>query len=194
MRHLLLTAVTAVQLDKLIRSSLDVECMASTFWTDCKILLVDISSEQKGFQVYVAYRVSEIRRYTSIDQWRHINGDNNPTYVASRGVMVFMMSYSCGSKGLSFCLSLCVTRPLVMTSFSKSLSIMTRNYILRHATSALVFIPWHVSTRQRRYQCMCTLWMLYWIIIPVIIKREKRSVGCDVFCHSWETDMWQINP
>ena len=81
----LTAAVTAVQLDILIRSSLDIECMPSTFWTDSKIVLAYICSEHKRFKVFVANRVSEIRRFTSVDQWRHINGDNNPADVVSRG-------------------------------------------------------------------------------------------------------------
>ena len=85
----LTAAVTAVQLDILIRSPLDIECMPSTFWTDSKIVLAYICSEHKRFKVFVANRVSEIRRCTSVDQWRHINGDNNPADVVSRGCGVY---------------------------------------------------------------------------------------------------------
>ena len=81
----LTAAVTAVQLDILIRSSLDTECMPSTFWTDSKIVLAYICSKHKRFKVFVANHVFEIRRCTSVDQWCHINGDNNPADVVSQG-------------------------------------------------------------------------------------------------------------
>ena len=48
----LTAAVTAVQLDILIRSSLDIECMPSTFWTDSKIVLAYICSEHKRFMLH----------------------------------------------------------------------------------------------------------------------------------------------
>ena len=40
-------AVTAVQLEDLIRSSLDIECMPSTFWTDSKMVLAYLQPSQK---------------------------------------------------------------------------------------------------------------------------------------------------
>ena len=189
----LTAAVTAVQLDILIRSSLDIECMPSTFWTDSKIVLAYICSEHKRFKVFVANRVR------SDDVPQLTNGitsmgiTTRPMWYLE--VVVLMMSRNCGSKGPSFCLSSSVTGQLMMTSIPMNLWMMIRTYIRRHVTTLpLVFIPWHVSTRQRRCQRMRTLWMPYWIIILATIKREKRCVGCDGSCHSWEENMWKTNP
>ena len=81
-------AVVAVQLDCLIKASLDVTCIASTFWTDSQIVLAYIRNDHKRFKTFVANRVSKIRQSTCADQWHFVSGRNNPADVISRGCNV----------------------------------------------------------------------------------------------------------
>ena len=88
----LAAAVIAVKLDDVIRSTLDIQCIPSTFWTDSQIVLAYIKSEDKRFKVFVANRVAVIRESSSPAQWRHIPGETNPADILSRGCNVAEIS------------------------------------------------------------------------------------------------------
>ena len=81
-------AVVAVQLDCLIKASLDVTCIASTFWIDSQIVLAYIRNDHKRFKTFVANRVSKIRQSTCAEQWHFVSGRNNPADVLYRGCNV----------------------------------------------------------------------------------------------------------
>ena len=81
----LCAAVTAVNLDIMLRQELDIPLLPSTFWTDSTIVLAYLRNEARRFKVFVANRVGEITRNSSVQQWRHIEGVINPADVLSRG-------------------------------------------------------------------------------------------------------------
>ena len=81
----LLSAVVASKLDCVVRRELDVELMTSTFWTDSMIVLAYIQSDSRRFKTFVANRVSLIRENSTPDQWCHIDGNDNPADILSRG-------------------------------------------------------------------------------------------------------------
>ena len=84
----LAAAVIAVKLDDVIRSTLDIQCIPSTFWTDSQLVLAYIKSEDKRFKVFVANRVAIIRESSSPAQWRYIPGEINQADILSRGCNV----------------------------------------------------------------------------------------------------------
>ena len=88
----LAAAVIAVKLDDVIRSTLDIQCIPSTFWTDSQIVLAYIKSEDRRFKVFVANRVAVIRESSSPAQWQHIPGEMNPADILSRGCNVAEIS------------------------------------------------------------------------------------------------------
>ena len=81
----LTAAVTAVQLDELIRSCLEIQFLPTTFWIDSQIVLAYLRNDKKRFRVFVANRVSRIRCSTVPEQWRFISGRENAADVISRG-------------------------------------------------------------------------------------------------------------
>ena len=81
----LLSAVVASKLYCVVRRELDVELMKSTFWTDSMIVLAYIQSDSRRFKIFVANPVSLIRENSTPDQWCHIDGNDNPADILSRG-------------------------------------------------------------------------------------------------------------
>ena len=65
---------------------LQYEHVVEIFWTDSKVVLGYIKNDSKGFHVFVANRVQEIRDQISPSQWRHIETKCNPADDASRGI------------------------------------------------------------------------------------------------------------
>jgi hypothetical protein len=78
-------AVVAVRVDSLLRRELDLPVEESFFWTDSKITLQYIHSENRRFKTYVANRVGEIRDASKPSHWKHVPGGINPADIASRG-------------------------------------------------------------------------------------------------------------
>ncbi|XP_068749292.1 uncharacterized protein [Montipora capricornis] len=79
-------ALLAARVDVSVRKELNFEFERVVFWTDSMITLNYIYSESRGFQTYVANRVTEIRELTSPEQWRHCPGKLNPADDVSRGL------------------------------------------------------------------------------------------------------------
>ena len=89
-----LTAGTvSVKVAALLKEELDFTDLPTTYWTDSSIVLGYISNEEKRFRTYVANRINLIHTYSSKDQWRHVNSEDNPADFASRG-----LSPKCESK------------------------------------------------------------------------------------------------
>ena len=59
--------------------------MKSTFWTDSMIVLAYIQGDSRRFKTFVANRVSLIRENSTPEQWCHIDGNDNPADILSRG-------------------------------------------------------------------------------------------------------------
>ena len=81
----LTACLEAVKLDVLIRREVDIDLIASTFWTDSQVALAYIHNDTRRFKTCVANRVARIRDTTSPGQWHHICGNDNPADVLSRG-------------------------------------------------------------------------------------------------------------
>lgn len=56
-------------------------------WNDSQILLSWLCSSYKRWQVFVAYRISEIQFILPIENWSRVNGKENPAGCASRGFL-----------------------------------------------------------------------------------------------------------
>nr|CAI5838888.1 unnamed protein product [Callosobruchus analis] len=57
-------------------------------WTDSTITLAWIRGDSKRWKTFVANRVSEIQSLTKVIDWRHINSEDNPADLLSRGITV----------------------------------------------------------------------------------------------------------
>ena len=75
--------VTAVKLDRLVRSELNIDLTESYFWTDSEIVIAYLRNDSKRYKTFVANRVSQICELTETNQWRHISGRQNPADVLS---------------------------------------------------------------------------------------------------------------
>ncbi|KAK3729294.1 hypothetical protein QZH41_002213 [Actinostola sp. cb2023] len=73
-------------MDQFLQAELDIAITSTTFWTDSKITLACIYSENKRFKTYVSNRINEIRDVTEPQQWRHCPGKLNPADDCSRGL------------------------------------------------------------------------------------------------------------
>jgi hypothetical protein len=58
----------------------------SYFWTDSQLVLQYIQNEKGRFHVFVANRVATIHQACEPEQWRFIQGDENPADVVTRGL------------------------------------------------------------------------------------------------------------
>lgn len=56
-----------------------------SLWTDSEIVLAWISSPSAQWKTFVAHRVGEIQEITSISKWSHVNTNDNPADIISRG-------------------------------------------------------------------------------------------------------------
>ena len=81
-------AFLCAQLEAKVRSCLTLNLKPSQFWSDSSIVIAYIKNEQSRFQVFVANRVSVIRKLTNPEQWSHIRGEDNPSDFLTRGVTV----------------------------------------------------------------------------------------------------------
>ncbi|XP_071509125.1 uncharacterized protein [Diadema antillarum] len=81
-------AVMATRLDEAIREETTLEMQATVFMTDSMIVLGWIRSQAKAFKPFVSSRVGEIQSKSNPQQWKHVNGKENPADDVSRGVPV----------------------------------------------------------------------------------------------------------
>ena len=79
-------ATVAVRLYRLIIKEIDLPIEDSHFWSDSTLTLQYITNERNRFKTFVANRVAEIREVTESIQWHHVNGDENPGDITTRGV------------------------------------------------------------------------------------------------------------
>ena len=82
----LIAATMASRIDILWKKELHMHLQDSVFWTDSTSVLKYIRNETSRFRVFVANRVTEIRKASQPSQWRYVGTASNPADVASRGV------------------------------------------------------------------------------------------------------------
>lgn len=69
-----------------ISAAIDPVHMPIFLWSDSMIALNWISSSSRKWAVFVANRVGQIQRLTSVGSWRHVSSANNPADILSRGL------------------------------------------------------------------------------------------------------------
>ena len=81
-------AVYGGRLRKQILNELDVRIDKIYHWNDSSTVLEWLQAAHKKQQVFVANRAAEILENSSIDQWRHVKGVENPADIGTRGMSV----------------------------------------------------------------------------------------------------------
>ena len=81
-------AVYGVRLRKQILNEHDVRIDKIYHWTDSSTVLRWLQAAHKKQQVFVANRAAEILENSSMDQWRHVKGVENPADSGTRGMSI----------------------------------------------------------------------------------------------------------
>ena len=77
----LTAALVSVRVSEMLSRELRYDEVEEVFWTDSKVVQAYIHNNARRFHTFVANRVQQIR-----EQWKYINGKNNPADDASRGL------------------------------------------------------------------------------------------------------------
>ena len=80
--------VYGVRLRKQILNEHDVKIDKIYHWTDSSTVLQWLQAAHKKQQVFVANRAAEILENSSMDQWRHVKGVENPADIGTRGMSI----------------------------------------------------------------------------------------------------------
>ena len=81
-------AVYGVRLRQQILNNHDVRIDKIYRWTDSSSVLQWLQAAHKKQQVFVANRAAEILENSSMDQWRHVKGVENPADIGTRGMSI----------------------------------------------------------------------------------------------------------
>ena len=81
-------AVYGVRLRKQLLNEHDVRIDKIYHWTDSSTVLQWLQAAHKKQQVFVANRAAEILENSSMDQWRHVKGVENPADIGTRGMSI----------------------------------------------------------------------------------------------------------
>jgi len=68
-----------------IISKMQLKLSKHHYWTDSKVTLCWIKSTSKKWKTFVSHRVGEIQEKTSLTEWFHVKGSENPADIISRG-------------------------------------------------------------------------------------------------------------
>lgn len=79
-------ALLLSQLLQNVSKSMQFENYESFYWTDSTIVLAWINGNPAQWTVFVANRVAEIQRNSTIQDWNHISSEDNPADCSSRGL------------------------------------------------------------------------------------------------------------
>ena len=72
------------------------------FYSDSTVVLGYISNSTRRYQLFVANRVGIIQSLTSVSQWSHVAGKQNPADLASRGCLPTVLPQSIWFTGPPF--------------------------------------------------------------------------------------------
>ena len=95
-------ALYSVRLRKLIVEEHDLLIDSVTNWTDSITVLQWLHSADRKQNVSVANRAAEILEASSIDDWKHIKGELNPSDTGTRGTTIEKLSDSDWLSGLTW--------------------------------------------------------------------------------------------
>ena len=81
-------AVYGLRLRKQILNKQDVKIDKFYHWTNSSTVLQWLQAAHKKQQMFVANRAAEILENSSMDQWRHVKGVENPADIGTRGLSI----------------------------------------------------------------------------------------------------------
>jgi len=84
-------ALLLAQLSDKLKKCLNLQINATHYWTDSSIVIHWLRGSSRNWITFVANRVSQIQSLSSIENWHHISGKENPAEFLSRGVMPKML-------------------------------------------------------------------------------------------------------
>lgn len=87
----LTAASKVVSLSKKIIDELNLRIDKIYFWTDSMSVLRYIANKNARYHTFVANRLAIIHESTTDNQWKYIDGKQNPADLASRGVQAFQL-------------------------------------------------------------------------------------------------------
>lgn len=76
------SALIGAQLSKLIKSELTVPIYRTFLWSDSTVVLTWLHSESCRYKAFVANRVVEILKLTSVSEWRYVDTKQNPADIS----------------------------------------------------------------------------------------------------------------
>ncbi|XP_066153278.1 uncharacterized protein [Euwallacea fornicatus] len=79
-------ALVAAQLCKIVVKALEIDSIATYFWSDSTIALAWIRSSSSEWKPFVSNRVAEIQDITDLASWGYVNTSDNPADILSRGL------------------------------------------------------------------------------------------------------------
>ena len=100
----LCAAVLAVEMADLITDEIDIEIHTVKYYTDSKIVLGYIHNSARRFYVYVANRVTRIRKSTLPKQWHHVRTEDNPVDHGTRQIAAAHLKHTNWISGPDFLL------------------------------------------------------------------------------------------
>ncbi|XP_065177011.1 uncharacterized protein LOC135806713 [Sycon ciliatum] len=80
-------AVLGIRVSQHLEQAIGIPISQHTFWTDSMNVLGWIRNHSRRYKVDIGNRVSLIQEVTSVKQWHHISGKNNPADKATRGLL-----------------------------------------------------------------------------------------------------------
>ena len=83
----LTAAVLEAKIDSTFWKQMSVPLEESCLQSDSEIVLSYIYNQEKRFHVFVANRIEIIHQLTSPNQWKYIEGKNNPANSLTRGLI-----------------------------------------------------------------------------------------------------------
>ena len=82
----LTAALIAGRIGTYLKDALKISVKKYFFWTDSRITLNWIYGQSQRWKPYIQSRVIEIRRHSSILDWDHCAGNENPADLITRGI------------------------------------------------------------------------------------------------------------
>ena len=82
----LVAAKLAACISQRLRNTLSLEFERVILWRDSMTVLRYLRSERLRFHSFVSHRISDIKRRTSVSQWRYVDSGCNPADEGSRGL------------------------------------------------------------------------------------------------------------
>ena len=84
----LMAAVVGIRLAESLVAPLEVQMQDIIFWSDSMNVLHWIRNASRQFKPFVANRVGDIQRVTTLQPWRHVPTTCNPADLLTRGLPV----------------------------------------------------------------------------------------------------------